>query len=539
MTFQLLLAARDPRALRRAACALLAAALPALGAATEPPPLPGYNVDPGRITVSGISSGAFMAVQIAVAHSATVEGVGAVAGGPYACANGSAVTAVGTCMAGTPGAPDGRALAQAARQAAAAGRIDPVENLARQKVWLLNGYNDGVVRRPVSDALYEFYKDFADEAQLFYKNNLGAAHSQVTLSYGQACNVNGGNFMNDCDYDAAGMILQHLYGRLAPRTTGPLGGALLRFSQAEFLRTEPWLAGMSGEGFVFVPARCAQGRPCRLHVALHGCKQYAGLIGDDYYAHAGYNEWADTNDLVVLYPQTVATSLVPMNPNGCWDWWGYVDSDYAVKASAQIRAIRAMVERIGSRRTAGPALAPPAAATAAPNAASGAASGAAQDPAPGLWALDATADSVALAWQAMPGAAGANVYRAECTGCPLKRVNRAPVAGLSFSDHGLRPKTGYVYRIRMLSAAGAEGPESNPASASTTEDPPACEPYQRDNMSHWLEGRADLLFGLLYAKGSRDPMGLLSPLTETTLRRTGDSRFAIGPCPLPEAPAPR
>ncbi len=35
------------------------------------------------ITVSGISSGGFMAVQFHVAHSSTVGGAGVVAGGPY------------------------------------------------------------------------------------------------------------------------------------------------------------------------------------------------------------------------------------------------------------------------------------------------------------------------------------------------------------------------------------------------------------------------------------------------------------------------
>jgi poly(3-hydroxybutyrate) depolymerase len=506
---------------RRAAGALLAAALPALAlcAAAQPAPLPGYNVDPNRITVSGISSGAFMAVQIAVAHSATVEGVGAVAGGPYACANGSAVTATGTCMVGTP---DGRALAQAARQAAAAGRIDPVAHLARQKVWLFNGYNDGVVKRPVSDALFDFYRSFTSEANLFYKNNLGAAHSQVTLSYGQDCSATGGDFMNNCRYDAAGMILQHLYGRLAPRAGGALGGTLLRFSQAEFLRVHPPLAGMSSEGFAYGPAHCARQRPCRLHVALHGCKQYASLIGDSYYAHAGYNEWADTNDLVILYPQTVATMLGPLNPNGCWDWWGYVSPDYAVKASAQIQAIRAMVERIGSRHSTGAATA--AAATAGASTKDSAAA------APRLVATDATAGSVALAWTAVPGANGFRVYRAECSGCPFTRASATPVAGSSFGDHGLRPKTSYVYKVRALGAAGTEGPESNPAPVTTTAEPPTCDPYQRDNATHWLEGRADMVFGFVYAKGSRQPMGLGSPLTETTLQRIADDHYVIGPC---------
>ena len=46
-----------------------ATALPLLvHPAPQPVALPGYDVDPGKITVSGISSGAYMAVQIATGY---------------------------------------------------------------------------------------------------------------------------------------------------------------------------------------------------------------------------------------------------------------------------------------------------------------------------------------------------------------------------------------------------------------------------------------------------------------------------------------
>jgi len=59
-------------------------------------------------------------------------------------------------------------------------------------------------------------------------------------------------------------------------------------------------------------------RGCRLHVAFHGCLQSEQAIGDKFYAHAGYNRWAATNRIIVLYPQTVASHSAPFNPNGCW-----------------------------------------------------------------------------------------------------------------------------------------------------------------------------------------------------------------------------
>lgn len=35
-----------------------------------------------------------------------------------------------------------------------------------------------------------------------------------------------------------------------------------------------------------------------------------------------------------------------MNPNGCWDWWGYTGSDYSNKKGSQIKAIFDMVNSL-------------------------------------------------------------------------------------------------------------------------------------------------------------------------------------------------
>ena len=57
-------------------------------------------------------------------------------------------------------------------------------------------------------------------------------------------------------------------------------------------------------------------------------------IGEDYVMHGGYNEVADANNIVILYPQAKRSLTIPYNPNGCFDWWGYNDggltSDYGM-----------------------------------------------------------------------------------------------------------------------------------------------------------------------------------------------------------------
>ncbi|MFC7538540.1 hypothetical protein ACFQU2_02525 [Siccirubricoccus deserti] len=68
--------------MRRLLAALLLLALPAAAEA----PLGRHGADPRQVSVSGLSSGAFMAAQLHIAHSTGIMGVGLVAGGLYGCA---------------------------------------------------------------------------------------------------------------------------------------------------------------------------------------------------------------------------------------------------------------------------------------------------------------------------------------------------------------------------------------------------------------------------------------------------------------------
>ena len=45
----------------------------------------------------------------------------------------------------------------------------------------------------------------------------------------------------------------------------------------------------------------------------------------------------------MLYPQTTESAL---NPNRCWDFWGYTGLDYRTRHGPQMRAVKAMVDRL-------------------------------------------------------------------------------------------------------------------------------------------------------------------------------------------------
>jgi poly(3-hydroxybutyrate) depolymerase len=308
--------------------------------------LRGYGADSTTFTVSGVSSGGYMAVQMQVAHSSRIKGVAALAAGPYYCAQGSLWTATQNCM--RPGwwtpLPSLQILKRHTDRLAQEKRIDPTAQLSQARVWLFSGAADRTVTSPVVEALSGFYALFNVKAVTV--KDRAAGHAMVTENAGAACGTTAPPFINDCDYDAAGELLRHLLGSLSPATSRP-GGRLLAFDQREF--ADAHAISMADDGYVYVPRACESER-CRIHVAFHGCRQGAAAVGERFVRDAGYNRWADTNRLIVLYPQAIARTWWVYNPRGCWDWWGYTGGDYATKDGAQIRAVVAMVERLGEAR---------------------------------------------------------------------------------------------------------------------------------------------------------------------------------------------
>lgn len=349
-----------PKFSKTLAILALLATVQASAARAQYAPLPSYNIDKSKISVSGISSGADMAVQFEVAFSSQVMGAGIIAGSPYFCAQGNPdqATEVCTCFLGCSYKPiDLQKLADATRQNAQLGKIDDPVHLARHRVWLLSGTKDRLVPQDKMEATAEYYKTFIDKSQIFFKKDLAAGHSMPTDHYGNVCDTQADPYINKCSYDAAGEMLRWIYGPLQPRNTGPLGGSFVQFDQSEFIQN-PGAHSMAGDGWLYVPASCKDGRgACKLHVALHGCDQYQAQswwdltfpyfhsFGRTFVDHAGYNAWADTNDMIVLYPQATRSKD---NPFGCWDWWGYDGPDYALKTSRQMAAIKGMIDRISA-----------------------------------------------------------------------------------------------------------------------------------------------------------------------------------------------
>lgn len=367
----------------------------------------GLAIDQDQVSVSGLSSGGFMANQLHIAHSERFMGAGVIAGGPYHCAGSPSWTcdytpygfytphdscqAVHICTRLARksygsfglyiGPPDAEDSLDSTLAEAAAGRIDPLSGLKGDRVWLFSGRNDSLVPQEVMDQLQLYYTELFTRPEVAnapdeirYENDLAVEHAMIVAEPGpvddNSCDAYGPPYINDCDYAAAGELLRFLYRLSDGPEPAPAPGdwdqeALRAFDQKAFFDTSDASISLNPVGHLYVPQACRDGASCPLHVALHGCEQYQEEIDRVcratgqceplyFFTDAGYNEWAERYGIVVLYPQAVAwgdAGDAAKNPRGCWDWWGYSGESYFRKDAKQITAIMRMVDCLSGAET--------------------------------------------------------------------------------------------------------------------------------------------------------------------------------------------
>lgn len=334
-----------------AGCEERGASLPALGARLD------------QSSVSGLSSGAYMAGQFQMAHADIIAGAALIAGGPYGCAEslyadampgpGTAFLnlskAINGCMLNALqawGIPNPHQLAERARYLASKGRLAPIESVRGHRVFLFTGREDHNVVPAIVRAARDFYSELGIPAsQIELKDDLPSGHGFVTEDRGASCDRSASPYIVDCDYDLAGALLGHIYRNLMPKAASTPGD-LITFDQHEFL-AELSQHSMGTAGALYIPAQCRTSPGCRIHIAFHGCGQNRDSVGEAFIRDTGFLPWAEANRLIVLFPQVEATAA---NPQACWDWWGYTGRDFLTREGPQIVAVRRMLDRLAAPR---------------------------------------------------------------------------------------------------------------------------------------------------------------------------------------------
>jgi poly(3-hydroxybutyrate) depolymerase len=299
-----------------------------------------------QTTVSGLSSGGYMAAQFQFAHADWVKGAAIVAAGPVYCAQNNLLTALDHCINKITSPIPLAELTRQLKDWSAQGLLASEAEIKQSKIWLLHGTADQKITKQVADTLYQQYQEWLPATQLSYVQDKNFAHHMPTLSEGSACNSSEAPFLGNCNYDAAGEALKFIQADLkAPATQS--SGTVYPIQQQKI--AGQLAATMAEQGYVYVPKSCEQGQSCTLHISFHGCNQHADAVGMAYVEKAGFNRYADSNNIVVLYPQTRASKLMPMNPQACWDWWGYTDANYANRKGQQIQAVVKLAQSLSSK----------------------------------------------------------------------------------------------------------------------------------------------------------------------------------------------
>jgi poly(3-hydroxybutyrate) depolymerase len=175
-----------------------------------------FNIDPNKVSISGISSGAFMANQFHIAHSELIMGVGNIAGGLYTCAvwrvdetnkrlDANITRALDRCMFAKAPLEPVETYRQRAEAFAEAGWIDPLSALDGDKVYLFTGRADSVVNPAIVERAAEVYRavgvkeeDLRSSSTIATTIRLAPSSDIFTAIFGRRPRTSPGHLSSSC-----------------------------------------------------------------------------------------------------------------------------------------------------------------------------------------------------------------------------------------------------------------------------------------------------------------------------------------------------
>lgn len=299
-----------------------------------------------EVTVSGISSGGFFAAQLLVAYSNDIKGAALFASGPYYCTRGVITTVVDCMTTGLEVFVE--QLVLAAKSFELVGAIDPLSNLVNRRVYLYSGSKDKIVWQDMVKKNQDFFANLGAYTHADY--DIGSEHAFPTDYFGNACDKLGKPYINNCNFKGSKHALEETMGVTLNPQVDFKETNMKSFSQKNY---NPGLSSSFGStGYIYIPDGC-QTQECPLHVAFHGCSQTIGDIGLDYVKNTGFLGLAESNNIIMLFPQVEKNHIYPYNPQGCWDWWGYseevpmpVSFTFPTNEGVQMKPIYRMIKDI-------------------------------------------------------------------------------------------------------------------------------------------------------------------------------------------------
>lgn len=371
---------------------------------------------PGSFTVSGISSGGFMADQLAVSHSQRVQAAAIVAGGYYYCAENhlqnqlektgylgllqfqlhpqsfkKLTEAISKMFfdfkdfyAPSFSNPLYRALTMCMNQPqfnlmsqqiwglafdqmkvfAKENKIDPLVNIKNQKYLLYHGAKDQVVD-PQMQGQIEIVKKYFGNTNIKVISHPEGGHNFPSKKMTSLkCNQEFPPYVGSCGLDLATEIINYFYPEFDQKLYDV--GSIRTYVVSQDTPGRP--DSIAPYGYVVASDYCMKSpKNCKVHVSFHGCKMtdyfdeklqtdfenQVGRTGINYQPDenqrelsfnlksfvglSGFKEAIKNKPIIVVFPQTQISQInYPLNPSGCWDWYGWTGRDYAFKTGTEI-----------------------------------------------------------------------------------------------------------------------------------------------------------------------------------------------------------
>lgn len=273
-----------------------------------------------KFSISGISSGGFMAVQMATIFSNNFLGVGSVAGGFFYCAknglqeqilagqrsllgvnnlllfeptgqinsqslqpefrpsvNNPIFMSVGLCM-GNPQLTTLPSLSQFVFDQS----IEPLDHFKKLQVYIYNGKNDSIVKNSMIQKLVDFYnKNGIEKKQIKVVQSKGGHNFPTSKSGLNSCLDQKVPYVSSCRYDAASDILSHLLKTRVLYSQPDLNHLYIvdqniehqNSLETDIKKLKQPIPSIGGYGYLYASDQCLNTpENCHLHVALHGCE---------------------------------------------------------------------------------------------------------------------------------------------------------------------------------------------------------------------------------------------------------------------------
>lgn len=278
-----------------------------------------------------------------MARSDKIAGAGMFATAPYGYTLGEATNAV---LFQFPDLIDVDELEELIKDHDKDGKIDSVSNIKNSKVYIQGGISDNVVYQGSSIKTAELYWRLgADVKSVFGLDSVHIIPRDDDFTSNRCNAYDEFEIFAACEYDGVKELLNHLLGDLN-KAGSAKNENFFTFDQNEFF---PDGGGMWPTGIVYVPDACQdRDTECILHIHFHGCGCGVELYGDYYYKNLGFNDIAEENKMIVLYPQIACSEA---NSACCNDIYGYLTDeqgnlDYLTKDGEQITGMIRMIDRI-------------------------------------------------------------------------------------------------------------------------------------------------------------------------------------------------